>query len=289
LLNIEQLGGDTQDVAIKAIVLGPHGIGKTSLIRDLPEASPLLIDLEAGALALGPRTQNGETLPAWRGLRVDVFKEAQRLKLSVWQVATSIAVWLGGPSPFVSRDGESYSQMHYDYAVSIFGNPAPVLDRVSTVFVDSISVASRSCLQWSKGQPRAQVEKGDKKGQLDTRGMYGLVKDETLAWLTQLQHTPKNIIMVGGLDPVEDDNGRKSWRPQIEGSGAANALPGIVDLIVTYTELQPPPPDGGEKYRAFVCQTLNPWGFPAKDRSGALDLQEEPNLAKLMAKINPVR
>lgn len=283
MLNIEQMGGDdAADVTAKTIVLGPHGIGKTTLIRDLPEASTLLIDLEAGALALGPRTQNGVKLPAWRGLRVDVFKEAQRLQMSVWQVATTIAVWLGGPSPFVSRDNEPYSKIHYDFAVRTFGDPAPVLENVKTVFVDSISVASRACLQWSKGQPRAQVEKGDKKGQVDTRGMYGLVKDETLAWLTQLQHTPKHIVMVGGLDPVEDDNGRKGWRPQIEGSGAANALPGIVDQIITYTEL---PADDGSKYRAFVCQTLNPWGFPAKDRSGALDLQEEPNLAKMMEKI----
>ena len=28
--------------------------------------------------------------------------------------------------------------------------------------------------------------------------------------------------------------------------------------------------DGGDPYRAFVCQTINPWGFPAKDRSGRL-------------------
>ncbi|MDH5528170.1 MAG: hypothetical protein OEY97_12780, partial [Nitrospirota bacterium] len=43
--------------------------------------------------------------------------------------------------------------------------------------------------------------------------------------------------------------------------------------------------DDGATYRAFVCQTLNPWGYPAKDRSGRLDLIEEPNLQKLMEKI----
>lgn len=37
--------------------------------------------------------------------------------------------------------------------------------------------------------------------------------------------------------------------------------------------------------RAFVCQTLNPWGYPAKDRSGRLDLVEEPHLGRLMEKI----
>ena len=41
----------------------------------------------------------------------------------------------------------------------------------------------------------------------------------------------------------------------------------------------------GDPYRAFVCHTINPWGFPAKDRSGRLDQVEEPHLGRLMTKI----
>lgn len=37
--------------------------------------------------------------------------------------------------------------------------------------------------------------------------------------------------------------------------------------------------------RAFVCQTLNPWGYPAKDRSGRLEMVEEAHLGKLLKKI----
>jgi hypothetical protein len=43
--------------------------------------------------------------------------------------------------------------------------------------------------------------------------------------------------------------------------------------------------DGGAR-RAFICRTLNPYGFPAKDRSGRLDMIEEPHLGKLMDKIS---
>ena len=39
-------------------------------------------------------------------------------------------------------------------------------------------------------------------------------------------------------------------------------------------------------YRAFVCQTLNEWGHPAKDRSGKLDVLEEPHLGKLLTKMS---
>ena len=46
-----------------------------------------------------------------------------------------------------------------------------------------------------------------------------------------------------------------------------------------------PDDDWTRPQRAFVCQTLNPWGYPAKDRSGRLDLVEEPHLGRLMEKI----
>ena len=52
--------------------------------------------------------------------------------------------------------------------------------------------------------------------------------------------------------------------------------------MVTLAELKA---DDGSPYRAFVCHTVNPWGYPAKDRSGRLAQIEEPHLGRLMAKI----
>ena len=34
---------------------------------------------------------------------------------------------------------------------------------------------------------------------------------------------------------------------------------------------------------------LNPWGYPAKDRSGRLDVVEEPHLGRLISKITAPR
>jgi hypothetical protein len=59
-------------------------------------------------------------------------------------------------------------------------------------------------------------------------------------------------------------------------------LPGIVDEVITMAVLTG---DHGQ-YRAFVCQPLNEWGYPAKDRSGRLDTLEEPHLGKLIDKMN---
>ena len=44
----------------------------------------------------------------------------------------------------------------------------------------------------------------------------------------------------------------------------------------------------GKPVRAFVCTSPNPWGYPAKDRSGRLEQLEPPNLGKLIAKLIPV-
>jgi hypothetical protein len=41
----------------------------------------------------------------------------------------------------------------------------------------------------------------------------------------------------------------------------------------------------GKLARAFVCTSPNPWGYPAKDRSGRLEQLEEPNLGKLITKL----
>ena len=46
-------------------------------------------------------------------------------------------------------------------------------------------------------------------------------------------------------------------------------LPGIVDQIITYQFLDFG--DGKPPTRGFVCTSPNPWGYPAKDRSGRLD------------------
>jgi hypothetical protein len=104
-----------------------------------------------------------------------------------------------------------------------------------------------------------------------------------IAWLTHLQHTrSKNIWFVGILDEKLDDFNRKYFQPQIEGSKTGLELPGIVDQVITMTQITP---EEGQSYRAFICQTLNPYDYPAKDRSRRLEVIEEPHLGRLMQKI----
>jgi len=244
---------------IKGVIFGPPGIGKTSLLWTLRNSTTLFYDLEAGDLAI-------------EGLAVDAIRPR------TWTECRDFAAFIGGPNPALRAD-QPYSQAHFDAVCEKFGDPA-VLDRYDTVFIDSITVAGRLCFQWSKGQPEAHSEKT---GKPDVRGAYGLHGREMIAWLTHLQHTrAKNVWFVGILDEKLDDFNRKVFQPQIDGSKTGLELPGIVDEVITMAELSD---EDGAPYRAFVCQTLNPWGYPAKDRSGRLDQLEEPHLGRLMEKI----
>lgn len=249
----------TEPRGIKGCIFGVSGIGKTSLLWSLDASTTLFFDLEAGDLAI----------EGWQG---------DSIRPRTWTECRDHAVFIGGPNPAL-RDDQAYSQAHFDAVCARFGDPA-ALDRYDTIFVDSITVAGRLCFQWAKGQPEALSEKT---GKPDVRGAYGLHGREMIGWLTHLQHTrAKNVWFVGILDAKLDDFNRKVFQPQIDGSKTGLELPGIVDEVITMAELKDA---GGQAYRAFVCQTINPWGFPAKDRSGRLAQVEEPHLGRLMAKI----
>lgn len=248
-----------QKRGVKGVVIGKAGIGKTSLLWTLDPAKTLFVNAEAGELSV----------QGWPG---------DMAELRTWQEARDLAAFIGGPNP-AFRSDQNYSQEHYDHAVSVFGN-ASALDKYDTIFVDSITVASRLAFQWAKGQPEA---KSERTGKPDNRAAYGLLGQEMIGWLTQLQHARgKNVWFVGLLDEVTDDFNRRVFKLQVEGSKTGLELPGIVDEVITMTEIDGP---DDQRYRAFVCHTVNQWGYPAKDRSGRLEPIEEPNLGKLMAKI----
>jgi hypothetical protein len=244
---------------IKAAIFGRSGIGKTSLLWTLPPDTTLFYDLEAGDLAI----------EGWGG---------DTIRPRTWEECRDFAVFIGGANPAIP-DGRPYSQRHFKDACAKFGDPR-ALDKYATIFVDSITVAGRLCFQWAKEQPEAFSEKT---GKPDIRGAYGLHGREMIGWITHLQHTRmKDVFFVGILDEKLDDFNRKVFVPQIDGAKTGLELPGIVDEVLTMTELA----DGAKQlHRVFVCQTLNPWNYPAKDRSGRLDLVEEAHLGRLIAKI----
>ena len=243
---------------VKLLMLGKSGIGKTTRLKDLDPATTLFIDIEAGDLAVAD----------WPG---DTIRPAS------WPESRDFFVFLAGPDKSLPPDS-AFSQAHYDHVIEKFGEPAQ-LDRYQTFFLDSITQLSRQCFAWCKTQPGTV---SDRSGKPDLRAAYGLLGQEMISALTHLQHARgKNVVFVAILDERLDDYNRKVFVPQIEGSKTSLELPGIVDEVVTLAEIKA---EDGSTYRAFVTNTINPYGFPAKDRSGRLDLLEPPHLGALIAK-----
>lgn len=256
---------------INILLFAPSGWGKTYQARTLDPEKTLFVNAEAGDLALGD----------WRGDVFNIREIATESGMHPWELARAMACVIGGPDP-TDTDG-AYSKQAYDWYVQKLGGPE-IFAKYDTIYWDSITVASRWCFEWSKRQPQAISEKT---GKPDTRGAYGLLGNEMIRWLTVIQHTPgKSTVAVGILDRMVDDLNRVTWEPQIEGSKTGREAPGIFDVVLTGAELST---EDGQKYKAFVTQLNNPWGFPAKDRSGTLELQEPPNLAQLIAKIRAGR
>ena len=243
---------------VKLLLLGKSGIGKTSRLKDLDPATTLFLDIEAGDLAVAD----------WPG---------DTIRPGSWPESRDFFVFLAGPDRSLPPES-AFSQAHYDHVVTQYGDPAQ-LEHYQTFFLDSITQLSRQCFAWCKTQPGAV---SDRTGKLDLRAAYGLLGQEMVGALTHLQHARgKNVIFVCILDERLDDFNRKVFVPQIEGSKTGLELPGIVDEVVTLAEIRA---DDDSTYRAFVTHTVNPFGFPAKDRSGRLELLEPPDLGALIAK-----
>jgi energy-coupling factor transporter ATP-binding protein EcfA2 len=240
----------------KILLVGPTGVGKTSQARMLDPATTLLIDSEAGDLSI-------------QDVPVDT------VRVDDWSTARDLACRVGGPNPSFAPTA-CYSQAHYEAV----GGPLENLHRYQTIVADSITDLSRLSFRWAEQQPEARSERT---GAKDLRGAYGLHAREMLLWLQQLQHVRgKNVIFVGILERVVDEFNHAEFQLQMEGQKVPREIGGIVDEIITMNFVDF---GDGKPVRAFVCTSPNPWGYPAKDRSGRLEQVEEPHLGKLLEKL----
>jgi AAA domain len=241
---------------VKALIVGPAGVGKTSLLRTLNPDRTLFVDVEAGDLSV-------------LDLPIDTVRTDD------WATARDIACRIGGPNRSFSPTA-CYSQAHFESV----GGALETFDKYDVIFVDSITAVSRLSFRWSEQQPESFSERTGRK---DTRGAYGLHGREMINWLHQLQHTRgKSVIFVAILEKIIDEFNRVEWQIQLEGGKTGRELPGIVDQIITMQWIDF---GDGTPSRAFVCTSPNPWQWPAKDRSGRLDQIEKPRLGELITKL----
>jgi hypothetical protein len=259
LLTAEERLAEPQGV--KAVILGPTGIGKTSLMKTLSPAAlvtALYVDIEGGDLAIAGLPVASVRPGAWKDIR-------------------DLACVIGGPDPSPPPTAP-YSDAHYQALVA---DPVmTALIEAKIVFIDSITAMSRHSFRWAEQQPEAISDRGKK----DLRAVYGLHARTMLGALNQFQRArAKSVIFVGILERVIDDFNVGTWQAQIEGAKTGRELPGIVDQVITYQFVDRG--NGKDAERTLVCTSPNAWAYPAKDRSGLLAQFEEPDLGALLAKL----
>lgn len=252
---------------ITGAIFGRAKVGKTTLVKSLRSDETLFINLEAGM----------KSLQDYRGPNIDI---------QTFNDAADAACLIGGIDP-AAGGNDFYSSGHYDAVRSKYRDINP--DWFRTFFWDSVTDLTRLGMTWAQRQPSAF----NRYGKVDMRGAYGELGRQVVRMLRHVQHAPgKNVFFVGGLDHIKLDGGQEAFEPQAEGGKTKAELPFIVDQIITLSDFDYLPDIGfvhnfGKgRNRGLCCVSPNPWGLPAGDRSGRLEMIEEPHLGRLMEKIN---
>lgn len=139
-----------------------------------------------------------------------------------------------------------------------------------SIGIDSISDIGESVLSEKLGQSK------------DPRKAYGETQEIVAKYIRLFRDLPgKHVVMTAKQDREIDANGAVMYQPSMPGKTLTQGLSYFFDYVFS---LQITPKDAnGKSWRVLRCQPDNQ--YSAKDRSGALSELEEPNLAKIIAKI----
>lgn len=126
------------------------------------------------------------------------------------------------------------------------------------------------------------VLSAEKKATKDPRQAYGALQEQMTDLLRAFRDLPgRNVYMSAKLDRQKDElTGAMLYQPSMPGQRLGQALPYMFDeLFVLRVEKD------AEGAPSRWLQTSGDLQYVAKDRSGALDLYEAPNLSAIATKI----
>jgi len=139
-----------------------------------------------------------------------------------------------------------------------------------TVALDSITEIGEQCL----AEELAKAGKDPRKG-------YGELITRMTALIKLFRDLPgKDVIMTAKIERIQDDSNRLLYSPGMPGAKLGPALPYFFDLVCP---LRVEKDSEGALHRWL--QTATDGQYIAKDRSGQLEMFEEPSIAKVKAAI----
>ena len=257
----------------KILLTGQFGVGKTYTIQTITKnMKTIVLDIESGLM-----TDN-----QW--LRTKDGDHVQTIKIGEFQDFLDITVLACGPDRS-AHPQSPMSQAHHDNVMSTRKAAGHDVDAekkmfqdADVFFIDSISDLTKLAFAHAKQRETTN----------NLMRVYGNMAQDVLNSLRHWQHNHmKTVIFSCKLNSIEDDLGRITYEIEAEGRRIKNELPGIVDEVLTLAFIPQPPKEGvkQEPFRAFVCTSPNPGGYPAKDRSGRLEGIEQPHWGNLFKKM----
>jgi hypothetical protein len=198
---------------------------------------------------------------------------------------TSLCATTGGSPVIISAEAGLLSLRASDIPVIVVESHADVLDAYRFL-TESVEAAQFDWVCLDSLSEIGEVALASlKSAHKDPRQAYGALIDEMGDLVRRFRDLPnKNVYMSAKLDRVKDDaSGLMYFGPSMPGTKTGAQLPYFFDLCLA---LKTVPDAEGAPTR--VLQTNRDASWEAKDRSGALDFYEAPNLAAIAAKVRGV-
>ena len=143
-------------------------------------------------------------------------------------------------------------------------------NKFDTLCIDSLSEVAEVCLLEQKEKFK------------DGRKAYSQMADEMLERIRNLISIPgKNLYCICKQKKMQDDDGKILFSPDVPGNTFAQKIPYYFDEVFAFRWLKDP--ETGEMKR--MLQTYPDEKYDAKDRSGNLNMFEEPDITKIISKI----
>ncbi len=217
---------------ITSLIVGEAGIGKTSLLRTIPEKERVcVISAESGLLAVKDLVSSKIVT----GFEADSFSDMRE----AYQLLTS------------NDDFKNQYQW---------------------IFIDSLTELSSRCVEAMK------VKYPSKSDSFPMWGEYVDLMTQMIKSFRDIDHY--NVVFTCLPSIEKDDSNRRYVGPAVAGSSLKERLTSYFDEVFYMTTQKNA---DGNDHRVFITQ---PWErYPAKDRSGKLNLIEKPNLGYIKNKI----
>lgn len=239
---------------VKMCIFGPTGMGKTSLLWSLPEDQTLFLDLEAG----------GSSVKGWNGYAVD-YKDC-----NTWGKASDIL------KSFILHDMENRTH-DFEKLCNKIGMDPDFYEKVEYIFIDSISALSQFCHEHYRKKYPQDSQNWD---------MYAKIAEDMIRVLKGVhEYCQKTVIYTCLTEEKRDKYNLKSIKPVMAGQSTFSHFPKYIHCFLKLEY------EGREKEstsplkRRFLCMSNEETQHFSKDRSGTLDMYEEPNILNIIQKI----